>query len=244
MGMMGGMMNMMGGNWDHMDDFEDMMGDSWGHMGGMMNMMHGSWGHMGTMMDQFGPGEGMMGAWNPPTELAPTGETLTLDEAVEIAEAYIEAWDSETPLELGEVMEFSNHFYAMAREQATGRGVFEFLIDPTDGAVFAEPGPNMMWNLRFGMSGYGLGLSRSAYTGEDMDISLTEAQELAQMYLDDVLPDTQADPEGDLFYGYYTLHVLRDGNIVGMLSVNGYTGQVWLHQWHGDFVGMTAHSPE
>jgi len=23
-----------------------------------------------------------------------------------------------------------------------------------------------------------------------------------------------------------------------MLSVNGYTGQVWYHIWHGKFIGM------
>jgi hypothetical protein len=25
-----------------------------------------------------------------------------------------------------------------------------------------------------------------------------------------------------------------------MLSVNGSTGQVWYHNWHGDFVEMTG----
>jgi len=44
--------------------------------------------------------------------------------------------------------------------------------------------------------------------------------------------------EADRFYGYYTLHVLKDGQIYGMLSVNGYTGQVWYHSWHGPFLGM------
>jgi len=37
---------------------------------------------------------------------------------------------------------------------------------------------------------------------------------------------------------YYTLHVLNDGQIEGMLSVNGYRGQVWYHSWHGQFVNM------
>jgi hypothetical protein len=27
-----------------------------------------------------------------------------------------------------------------------------------------------------------------------------------------------------------------------MQSVNGYTGQVWIHTWHGDFVDMTDHA--
>ncbi len=42
----------------------------------------------------------------------------------------------------------------------------------------------------------------------------------------------------DPFPGYYTIDVLRDGEIAGMLSVNAYTGQVILHQWHGNFVEM------
>ena len=45
----------------------------------------------------------------------------------------------------------------------------------------------------------------------------------------------------DPFYGYYTLHFLKDGRIEGMLSVHGNTGQVWYHSWQGDFVRMTEH---
>ncbi len=41
------------------------------------------------------------------------------------------------------------------------------------------------------------------------------------------------------FYGYYTIDVERDGKIIGMLSVNGYTKQVFLHTWHGDFIEMS-----
>jgi len=26
-----------------------------------------------------------------------------------------------------------------------------------------------------------------------------------------------------------------------MLSVNGYTGQIWYHTWHGAFVDMSEH---
>jgi hypothetical protein len=26
--------------------------------------------------------------------------------------------------------------------------------------------------------------------------------------------------------------------VAGMLSVNGYTGQIWYHTWHGAFVQM------
>lgn len=50
-----------------------------------------------------------------------------------------------------------------------------------------------------------------------------------------MLPGTKAE-DAEAFYGYYTLHVLKDGKIYGMLSVNAYTGAVWYHNWHGAFV--------
>ena len=37
------------------------------------------------------------------------------------------------------------------------------------------------------------------------------------------------------YHGFRTIEVLRDGQMVGMLSVNGYTGAVWYHFWHGTF---------
>ncbi|MFD0502244.1 hypothetical protein ACFQ0G_03265 [Streptomyces chiangmaiensis] len=44
--------------------------------------------------------------------------------------------------------------------------------------------------------------------------------------------------EPDHFPGYYTLHTLRDDHIVGVLSVNATTGQVWHHTWHGRFIQL------
>jgi len=34
----------------------------------------------------------------------------------------------------------------------------------------------------------------------------------------------------------YTLDFEKDGKVAGMLSVNGYSGQVFLHTWHGTFI--------
>jgi hypothetical protein len=47
--------------------------------------------------------------------------------------------------------------------------------------------------------------------------------------------------EPDTFHGYYTLHTLRNHEIEGMISVNGYTGQVWYHAWHGPFVRVVEY---
>jgi len=65
-----------------------------------------------------------------------------------------------------------------------------------------------------------------------------EALNLSQEWLDQYLPGTTAADKADAFNGYYTIHVLKDGQVYGLLSVSGYTGEVWYHTWHGDFIGM------
>ncbi len=214
-------------------------GFGWGHGPGMMG---GYGGMMGRgMMGGYGHG-GMMGNWG--FTLPIDGERLTQDQAAEAVEQYLATY-GDSNLALGEVMEFSNGFYAQVVEEKTGIGAFELLIDPVTGAIHSEPGPNMMWNTEYGhMGGWGGmmgmmgGYGYRPQTGE-MTVSPDEAVQAAQLYLDRVQSGLTADDHADPFYGYYTLHTLRDGQVVGMLSVNGYTGQVWYHTWHGDFVGMT-----
>lgn len=193
----------------------------WG-MGGMMGPGHG------------GPG---LGAGS-----GGSGTPLTMDQAIEVAQRYVSSLGL-PGLELVEIMEFDNHFYVEAEEANTGVHAFEILIDRYSGAVHPEPGPNMMWNRKYGPMmggmgmGSGLGWGGSLSTGP-MPITPEQAREIAQRWLDEQMPGTTVSEEADAFYGYYTLHTLRDGQIVGMLSVNGYTGQVWPHTWHGRFLGM------
>jgi hypothetical protein len=71
-----------------------------------------------------------------------------------------------------------------------------------------------------------------------MSVTPEQARASAQEWLDRYLPGTAAADEADAFYGYYTIHVMNDGRIYGMLSVNGYTGAVRYHTWHGEFVGV------
>ena len=33
---------------------------------------------------------------------------------------------------------------------------------------------------------------------------------------------------------------LKDGKIVGMMSVDAVTGQAWCHTWHGAFIAMVG----
>lgn len=222
--------------------------------GGWQGRGDRGWNGPGGMMGGYGRGMmggyggGMMGGYVPDAELVPAaGETLTLDQAVEVVEAYLADYGDDN-LELAEVMQFDNHFYAEVAEVDTGIHAFELLIDPETAAVYPEPGPNMMWNLKYGMHAGGFGGGRGmmggySYNGYDLNDEMTvtseEALDLAQAALDEAMPGATVSDEADAFYGYYTIHILRDGDIVGMLSVNGFTGEVWLHTWHGEFIAMT-----
>ena len=169
-----------------------------------------------------------------------TSGDLTIEEARRAVEDYL-ASQGFDHLEVTEVMEFEQNFYAIAREPDTGIGAMELLIDRQTGAVGPEMGPNMMWNDRYGMHG------RSGMTGgmrrgspEENAISDAEAAAIAQRWLDRNRPGVTVEEHPDPFYGYYTFHTLGDehGEIEGMLSVHGDTGRVWYHTWHGDFVQM------
>lgn len=132
-------------------------------------------------------------------------------------------------LRTGEVIQFSNGFHVQLLD-TDGRGAVEVLVDPVDGTVALEPGPAIMWNTRIGMPHAGLGTAAR--------ISPPAAQRLAQQWLDDQRPGlTARAPE--LFPGYYTLETARGESIVGLLSINAFTGTVWYHTWHGSFVGLS-----
>lgn len=177
--------------------------------------------------------------WEPPEEAegAPSDGALSIDEAREAVEQYI-ARLGYPNLEVAEVMEFEHNFYAIVRETDTGIGAMELLIDKRTGAVGPEMGPNMMWNGKYGMHGRGRGWMMGGGAAITNTISPEEALRIAQRWLDAYRPGVTVEEHADPFYGYYTIHTMRDGRIEGMLSVNGTTGQVWYHTWHGEFIRM------
>jgi hypothetical protein len=182
-------------------------------------MMGNGYGGPGTMGDGYG--SGMMGGYGLPGD----GRRVdTLDSARQRAQAFADTLG----LQAGEVMQFSNGFYAELNT-VDGHGATEVLVN-ADGRVQLEYGPAMMWNTSYGMH-------RGASSGAAR-ISPAEAQAAAQRWLDDQRPGlSAAEPEG--FPGYVTLHTLRDGKITGMMSVNTATGAVWYHTWHGQYVAMS-----
>lgn len=273
--------NMMGGGtYGNMpnDGYGGMMGNnSYGNMsdGGYGSMMgNGSYGNMmnGGMMGGYGALNGV--------------EPLTVDEAHQAVEDYLASFGNDD-LAIEEIMTFDNNAYAIVVEKSTGVGAFELLVDPVTQAVFPEYGPNMMWNLKYGMmsdfGGYGMmgpgmmmgnsaGANGMGYgssfsdsndmmdyaetdgmmdgtassdnaqapaVSADMPVSAEEASQVAQNYLDAYYPGVQVSDEITAFYGYYTMDIERDGAIIGMMSVNGFTSQVFPHTWHGTFLEMS-----
>lgn len=223
---------------------------SWLGWQGGYGMMGGFAGGRGGMMGGFGPsqapspsagpgGYGMMNGfgrlgggygmmpWAGSRGANGTADRLTIEQALTAAEDYAAAIDGD--LTVAEVMEFENNFYALVVEAVAGRGALELLIDPYTGAVGPEPGPNMMWNDKYGHMSSGAG-------GENR-LSMDEARAFAQQSLDSQLPGSKVHEDGASFYGYYTFDLDgADGTIAGMLSVEGSTGAVWLHTWHGGFI--------
>lgn len=201
--------------------------------------MMGGYGMMG--------GAGMMGGYAP--GVLGASEPLSLEEAEAAVKGYLEALGN-GDLTLHEVMIFDNHAYAEIVEQSTGIGAMEVLVDPVTLVVYPEHGPNMMWNLKYspmsGFGGYGMmGMMHGfappvgAEVSAEMPVTSEQAIEVAQRYLDTYLPGAQTGDEASPFYGYYTIHILRDGKVTGMLSVNGYSAQVFVHTWHGNFIEMS-----
>jgi hypothetical protein len=96
-----------------------------------------------------------------------------------------------------------------------------------------------MWNTKYSPMGAMMGgrFSGSRQPTADMPITAERAGTVAQQYLDINLPGLTVS-ETDAFYGYYTIHTLKNGKIEGMISIHGYTGAVWYHSWHGSFLSM------
>ncbi len=210
---------------------------------GMMNRGGRGFGPGGMMDGGCGPG-GMMQGYGYRGQV--NAEPLSVEETEQAVQDYLSYYNNDD-LTIKEIMVFDNNSYAIISEKSTGIGAFELLVDPVSKTAYPEYGPNMMWNLKYGMhSGYGM--MGGSMTGNyrqpqnvdaQMQVSAEKAARYAQDYLDRYQPGVTVSHEITPFYGYYTIDLEKDGQIVGMLSVNGYDGQVFYHSWHGTFIEMS-----
>jgi hypothetical protein len=198
----------------------------WGDYGGMGpgGMMGGGMmggGMMGSMMQMMGGNMLVSGG----VPYNPNGSMVSLEQASDIAKRYLAAQNN-PDLELADLEEWEFNFYVEYKEKSTGTKVLQMLIDKYSGIVSPEMGPNMMWNTKYGM----LGTQKGA-----MILTKEQAMISAQQFLDSRLPGTKAEDSG-VFYGYYHFDAKKNSQMYGMLDVNGYSGQIWYHTWHGNFI--------
>ena len=171
-----------------------------------------------------------------PTGSFPASTSANLTTAAAIAQNYV-ARIGNPNLAVTHVAEYTQGFYVQVTETNTGAGAFEIVVNKATGAVTAEPGPTMMWNTKYGVMSNG---AMGAYTTPSttaMPLNDTQAETLAQQYLNGYLPGTTLGSV-TTFLGYYKMQVQSGATTYGLLSVNGYTGQVWYHTYLGQIVQL------
>jgi hypothetical protein len=162
---------------------------------------------------------------------------LTIGQAVQRVQRYAARYGNPN-LVVDEVLEFQRNFYAIVKDTSTGHGAFEVVVNKWTGAIFPEYGPAMMWNMQYGMMTGGMGgMMGYQRSRGPMTVSPQQARQIAQRWLNQNRPESTTEAP-DQFPGYYTIHFHKNGKIAGMLSVNGYSGRVWYHNWHGTFIRM------
>jgi len=163
-----------------------------------------------------------------------SGTPLNITTAKTIAQNYITATGN-PDLTVKQIEEYQANYYVQVNEKSTGNGAFELLINKYTGSIYPEMGPNMMWNTKYGMMRSGILSGVYGAPTTTMPVTAAQATTNAQQWLTTYIPGTTT---GDVttFYGYYTIEVLNGTSTYGMLSVNGYTGAVWFHTWHGAFI--------
>jgi|SRR5215471_16644340 len=169
------------------------------------------------------------------------GMPVQMDDAISIASRFLNTQGA-AGLALDEVEEWDYNFYVVVKEASPSQyKAYQLIIDKWTGTVMPEPGPNMMWNLKYGKMMNGMSGHPKRSGNFNMTVTADQAVAAGNQFLQQRFGPSHSytvDGQPDTYYGYYTCDIkdALTGLKVGMLSVNGITGQVWYHTWHGAFV--------
>ena len=181
-------------------------------------------------------GHGRGGCWGYGYGAAPiygTTAPLTISQAVSAADEYLTSLNNPN-LAIVNVQEYATVFRFSLYEKSTGVGACEMTINKYTGYVLPAMGPSIAWNTKYGIINGALTVYNASATAT-MPVTAAQAQTFAQQYLATVMPATTGG-SANPFYGYYNVEVLSSGNTYGIISVNGYTGQIWYQAWLGSFI--------
>jgi hypothetical protein len=191
-----------------------------------------------------------------PTTNPSTGTALSIDQASTAVQNYLGTMGYSN-LGVKSMQEYSNMYYAQVFEVSNGTGAFELAVDKTTGVVTPMQGATMLWNTKYGVNSSS-GMMGYMYTTSSsggmmggngmmnwlrgtptthMAISMEQAKTFAQQYLDANQTGTTIG-QVTTYYGYYAMQVMRNDNIVGMMSVYGSNGQVMYYSQMGTYMNQ------
>lgn len=67
------------------------------------------------------------------------------------------------------------------------------------------------------------------------EISPEESYNIVMDYILNIDSELKVNPNYIEFYGYFKYYIEMNDVIVGVVSVNGFSGQVWYQNWNGSF---------
>jgi hypothetical protein len=169
-------------------------------------------------------------------------KTYTLDELTKNVEELLDNYDE--PLKISMIYVFENRDpYFLITEVDTDRGAMELRASTLSGQVYADPSVARIWNVKYmqrmgNRRIMGSGMMGGYIRDFDWENELThdEALEIAQNYVTLKTEGTVIDQNHHEFYGYFAYHLLKDNDIVGILRVNGISGQVVVSRFSGTLV--------
>lgn len=162
---------------------------------------------------------------------------LTDSQGKPATEVLVDPETGAVTLEYGPAMMWNSRYGMMRGSSTTGNG--GMMGGGSSGGMMGGGSGSGMMGGNGGMMGrVGGSPSWTPSSGTvSGPVSVNAAQKLANQWLaQQGGGQTASEPDG--LPGYFTLHVLKDGKITGMLSVNERTGAVWYHWWHGRFIAM------
>lgn len=166
-------------------------------------------------------------------------DEYTLEELTENVETLLENYSE--PLKISMIYVFEDRDpYFLITEVDTDRGAMELRASIQTGQIYPDRSVASMWNVKYmqrmgNRRIMGSGLMGGYYRDYDFDNELTheEAVEIAQNYVTLKTDGYVLDADHHTFYGYYVFHLLNDSEIVGILRINAYWGQVAFSRFSG-----------
>lgn len=169
------------------------------------------------------------------------GQRMTIDQVEEMVKDYLRDLN-DSNIQVEEIIEFANDFYVRFSEKDTGINAFAALVNPYTGRMYAGHHADKYWNTKYKGESYRVSRSeREVIDWPSGPMTITEEQAWSSAQRSILGTGSGSIPDGELgsvesFYGYYTISILRQGNVVGLVNVNGYTGAVCYEACHGSLI--------